>query len=743
MRLRRSSLLLLWALGGLAFLLNGLHSFLGTAKVETVFPSAKESWSSGGFVERGVFHWVDHRTLGEAGLRSLGSWVGSDEWVGETVTDWFPVSGSFRLYVAGYPTKEGCRLYVEFKQGDGAIQTLPYTGNDPHETWMPWEIAVPANVSHARIVAYDQATGGGGWLGFSEPFLSTGSVLSSGLMWLRSITTFALACVLIWFPGLVAQRTAKSSWGRATLLVGTGPLLLAFVGGMVWLAGGVISPLLLGLVLTSVLWFTLGVAVWRQSPEVSSELGTVWVVSVLVAFAGMSKAGFSRGPEGELYRGTISRTLAVGERSDARISYHVVQCVAFHYAPRSAEAHVYFLPYAFFSRGPLAGLAAAPIVLATAGMPSLGHPDATWEPFDETGFAAYRMVSMLLASQVVVACFLVLGAFVDPRWAVIGAGTLALSPFGFHEVFFTWPKWEATTWVLFSFLAAHHRRALVSSLCLVIGYYYHPMAVLFAPWIGLWLLGRIKREGWTWIRASLQFGPPIFLLILPWYLQGGQSSFTDYLFRAQNGSREPLEWLATRWQVFTNTFVPFKLYFFDPNNSGTVSIYGPTREMDRYLFGVWSTYPLAAGIVLWTLTMIAAVRGFRRYRAAWIVLLVGPALFLTVYWSATSSGLMRECAHPWFVSVLGATCFYFSRANGTAARIYQHPALPWIQLPGTWGAAWLTTLVNAPAGTTSLAHFDLVYLLMSSVALVVTAWILSRHTSRHAVAAAKGMGSVA
>jgi len=466
------------------------------------------------------------------------------------------------------------------------------------------------------------------------------------------------------------------------------------------------------------------------------------MVSVLVAFAGMAKAGFSRGPEGELYRNTVSRTLAVGDRSDARISYHVLQCVAFHYAPRSAEAGSYFSPYSFFSRGPLAGLAAAPIVLATAGMPSLNHPDAMWEPFDETGFAAYRIVSMLLASQVVVACFLVLGAFVDLRWAVIGAGTLALSPFGFHEVFFTWPKWEATTWVLFSFLAAHHRQPLLSSLCLVVGYYYHPMAVLSAPWIGLWLLGRINREGWTWLRVSLQFGPPIFLLILPWYLQGGQSSFTDYLFRAQNGSREPVEWLATRWQVFTNTFVPFKLYFLDTNNPGTVSFYGTTRDVDRYVFGVWSTYPLAAGIVLWVLTVIAAVRGFRRYWIAWMLLLVGPALFLTVYWSATSCGLMRECAHPWFVSALGTTCFYFSRAKGAVVRFYQHPALPWIQLPGTWGAAWLSSLVNSSPSAASLAHFDLVYLFMSSASLIVAAWILSRHASRAVMSAATSFDRV-
>ena len=81
----------------------------------------------------------------------------------------------------------------------------------------------------------------------------------------------------------------------------------------------------------------------------------------MLGFA-IGRALWSLGPEGELFAGTISRTLQVGDRSDSRIPFLIPQLIAHHHGPYSQIATEYFAPYNFSSRGPLPGLASAPIV---------------------------------------------------------------------------------------------------------------------------------------------------------------------------------------------------------------------------------------------------------------------------------------------------------------------------------------------------------------------------------------------
>ena len=54
--------------------------------------------------------------------------------------------------------------------------------------------------------------------------------------------------------------------------------------------------------------------------------------TTLIVGFGVAKANISVGPPGELDSGTVSRSLEVGAHSDSRISYHVVQLVAHHFA---------------------------------------------------------------------------------------------------------------------------------------------------------------------------------------------------------------------------------------------------------------------------------------------------------------------------------------------------------------------------------------------------------------------------
>ena len=116
------------------------------------------------------------------------------------------------------------------------------------------------------------------------------------------------------------------------------------------------------------------------------------IVGCALGFA-IARALWSLGPAGELYAGTISRTLEVGGRSDSRIPFMILQLVA-NGGPPTAKPAPPFSPYNFSSRGPLAGLASTPVVLLTGG--SRRRPaEQPWRPFDPQGFMAFRLAMML------------------------------------------------------------------------------------------------------------------------------------------------------------------------------------------------------------------------------------------------------------------------------------------------------------------------------------------------------------
>jgi hypothetical protein len=109
-------------------------------------------------------------------------------------------------------------------------------------------------------------------------------------------------------------------------------------------------------------------------------------VSALVALAVIAKSAYSVGPQGELFRGTVSRNLEMSDRIDSRFSFYVVQAAAHHQGPASPTTEKFFAPWTFFSRGPLAGLLTTPIVMATNGQPPTTLPENRWSPYDVTGF---------------------------------------------------------------------------------------------------------------------------------------------------------------------------------------------------------------------------------------------------------------------------------------------------------------------------------------------------------------------
>ena len=340
--------------------------------------------------------------------------------------------------------------------------------------------------------------------------------------------------------------------------------------------------------------------------------------------------------------------------------------------------------------------------------------------------------------MVIFALFAVLVPFVGESWALIGSGLLALCPLGVHEVMFTWPKFEATTGVLASFLLAHQRRPLGAGLALAVGFLFHPMAALWAPWLALWSIGRAVGGVGSFLGTGLRFAVGFGALALPWMALGqlpphlagsvhaGQGGFFEYFRLAQYAPATWASWWSSRATSFANTFLPFWLHAFHEDNSVIGSVYGPVGRVVKFAFGWWNTLPLGLGLGLWTLSLIALLRAARRFAASIGLLLVGPALLLTAYWGAYDTGLMRECGHPLLAAIIGLVCLALAHSPGRLASLVAHPIFPWVQLPESLLMLWLTTYLNPHQPSVDGRMLNPLFFAISVIALGTAAWVLCR-----------------
>ncbi len=756
----KSSTLLraLWLAAGFALLLGlGRDGLLGLLPRPRELPRADgatgQPWVGGGFVRGGAYQEIAFGVL-PPHIQTVSSWLGTDASQVRAESDWFRTSRrTIHVGVAGYPTHPGCRVWVEFRAADGTITRVDCPLADPREQWAVWEIARPAGATAVRVVGDDRGTGHGDWVAFSHPFRTWPGWLTAAYQHLQIWTTLALALTLIWGPGLWWRDLTPSRFGARArqsrvapefhpiLLLGAGPLLLAAVGVLVWLLSPWVRPSTTGLVLVTAAWAALG---WRAQrtgfawPE-SDALRRLFAILALVVVAVVAKSFHSVGPEGELFRGTVSRNFEMADRIDSRYSFYVVQAAAHGWSPAAPQTERFFFPWTFFSRGPLAGLVALPVVMATGGAPPDVVPENRWQPFDATGFAAYRITMITLAGGVVLALFLLLTPLIGERWATIAAGLLALSPFGVHEMMFTWPKWAATAWLLASFGLAHARRPLAAGLAIGVGFFFHPLVLLWGPWLALWAAGRSERRTAPVVLTLARFGGGAALLVVPWMALGalmphlpttplaGQGGFFRYFARADWKLPTWDTWWQTRWMNFANTFVPLHGYLADASfhHPKLNSAYEASGRLVKFSQLWWNSLPFALGLGLWTLTTAALVRAARPMLAAVLLFVVAPALFTTAYWGMDPLGLMRECGHPLFVAVIAIACVVAAQRGGWLRTALAHPAVPWLQLPETWLMLWLTTLLNPRPWAADYTHLDTLCLALNLAALLAAAFRLA------------------
>ncbi len=637
--------------------------------------SSQPSEMSGTGFARGAVYPATLQPQLSARLPFFGSWIGSDNSVGSMRSAWYPAKSEFNIFVAGYPTRPGLQMSLEVRTGSNDIVSVPVSlEKDPGLQWQSVTLSLKAVKApkEFRIVATDQSKAWGGWLGVSAPFVPA-APLSVGFFHQLTLVLMATAAAILFFlsPGLVLRQLVLGSRGRLLEFIWIpipGLLGLSLLGLFVWIGPRFLSARLISRVGLALLFFFV---VYRlaQVPLATYtstlERGAILVLIVLVAVA-VGKSTYSLGPVGELYRGTISRTLEVGDRSDSRISYCTAEMVALRSRPYSAFAGLMLGPWNFSDRGPLAALAVTPLILAGPSKIPGTVPDQTWMLFDPEGFAAYRIAMIAMACCGLLITFGISKWILPEPWALLAYLVTVTAPFAIHEIYFTWPKIVAASFVLLAAYLILRSRYFLAGFFLGIGYLFHPSTLLSVPTLlGLIILRPIaphitarlsveKVRQWAMHFAALFSGLAIWLLA--WRLINrhhfAQSGFVFFYLQADRQVATLGNWLQDRLNSLLNTLLPLNLFLFHRKEYFVNAIEAPSPPIVEFFFQPWTGVPFGGGVLFFFCLLRLAYTAFTKARAWFMLLIVVPFLVFTAYWGAASSGVLREGMHAWFLSLM-------------------------------------------------------------------------------------------
>ena len=600
------------------------------------------------------------------GIAAYGSWVAGDSSMGSVHTCWYRPVPSFYVFLAGFPKRMPGSLSLEFQTAEGLRKTQIQLDENP-DYWHLQKISLPniPAVQAFRIVAADTSKEGLGWLGFSQPFTIGRQHTSKVLKQLGLVLLCTLTCLSVLLgPGLIV----RAHWPRATSsvwLVAPGIVLMGGVGLLAWKGPSALSPATVSRASLLIVVLATGYTLVRSPLHslLTPFEGRVFRMLVLLVAIAVSKATYSIEPSGELYRGHISRTLEANGRGDSRISYHVVQIVALHKGAYSEVASSLFAPWNFSHRGPLAGLAASPVVLASGARISAAPPDELWTIFDPQGFAAYRIAMITLNAISCVFIFAVAKTFLNDEWAFFAFFVVITAPFTIHELFFTWPKIVTACFVLLSVYCVKQSRPLLGGFALGLGYLCHPSALLSFPFVAATVpvLKPATDLAWPirlrlWSKRILMLSLGLFAWIAMWKIINRghfeQAGFFGYFHQAGLLPSTRANWLWFRLVTMMKTVVPFFTFAFYRNDPDLLPFDATPQPWVQFLQQYWCAFPFACGIAFFGIVLRLLATAFRRV-IAWMILVFLPALILFIlYFGAPNSGLMREGLHAWFLGLL-------------------------------------------------------------------------------------------
>jgi len=486
----------------------------------------------------------------------------------------------------------------------------------------------------------------------------------------RIAATAALAIVLLLGPGIVLRALSGRRAGLGFLPL-PGIALAVAVALIAWPLAGAVHPRLVCLLVLVPVLLLLPLGAIRAGPGElldREERRCLLIVGCVFGLA-IGRALWSLGPEGELYGGTISRTLEVGDRSDSRISFIVPQLVAHGLAPYGDVGASFFAPYNFSSRGPLPGLASTPLALI-AGRPPATFAEQPWQPFDPQGFMAYRVAMMALACTAFISLWDLTRRLAGPGAARFALLLAAMTPFLVHEVWFTWPKLLAASFVLLAGICVIESRPLRAGLLTGLGYLMHPVALLSLPALGLLALWPLRAPRWRRPQLgqllALALGVAAFLLA--WRLLNGdqytQSGFLEYLGQAAPDTHPAvLDWLSYRVKSTANTLVPLLLPLSSASNGAINAIDGPSPASIHFFFQYWTALPFGVAIVFFPLLLASLWRAGRHWPWPVLATVVVPFAVFAVYWGGSSTGMLREGLQAWVLTLFVVVACQQAREN--------------------------------------------------------------------------------
>lgn len=478
--------------------------------------------------------------------------------------------------------------------------------------------------------------------------------------------TVALVLSLLFGPGIVWRAIDGRRRPTLGFLFLPGLILLAAVGVLAWVLAPDSDPRAVCFAFFTPVLAGIGFVLLAAAPEdlFSRDEQQALLVAGAVLGLAIGRALWSLGPAGELYGGTISRTLEVGDRSDSRISFIIPTLVAHGASPYGSLATEQLSPFNFSSRGPVPGLAASPVVLISGGRPPAGFPEQPWSPFDGQGFMAYRLAMMCFAITSFLALWDLLRRVVGRAAAYFGLLLAATTPFLVHEVWFTWPKLLAAACVLLAAICVIERRAGRGGLLSGLGYLMHPIALLSIPTLGLITLWPLHGARWNRprVRQALYLAAGLIVFLIAWRLLNGshysQNSFLNYFEQAGPLAHPGIgAWLEFRLRSLGNTVVPLLLPL-------TSAHYPPINEFDgsspgviHFFFQYWNTLPFGVAIVFFPLLLVSLWHALRRRPWPVTALILVPFALFTVYWGAFYSGLLREGLQIWVLTLFAVVAW--------------------------------------------------------------------------------------
>ena len=486
------------------------------------------------------------------------------------------------------------------------------------------------------------------------------------------LTGAAALCFLIG-PGWIIRRwlSTNSIWNNSALLWMPGFLWLVTVGLLAWLCASFLDPQVTVIVLVLPVPIAILIAVIRPSASQILKRSlfktgerVVIGLMLLLVLIGIGKATWSSGTEGELYLGTVSRSLEVGNRSDSRIPYNAVSLVSNGETPYGEFGNSLYAPYNFSDRPPMAGLATVGVVLGSGADPPRVTPDQPWEPFDVQGFAAYRVMMIMLGTVVLLGVYGLLRLVVGPRLSLAACSLLALCPFVVHETYFIWPKLLSVAFAVAAIVVLILRRPFVAGLLLGLSFLAHPSGIFWVPTILLIALAFYHSKSYKKFnyKFSSYFRDLLFILFgfllfyFGWRIANighYRNNFSGYIIMANGVTAKSIpQWFDFRWSSLTNSLIPFKAWITDGNSRWTNSINSDSNEFVRFNFMFFSTLPFAVGLIYFPLFIYGLIKFARNFILLFFAAIVIPFIGFIIYWGVTNTGIIRESMHFWFVLVV-------------------------------------------------------------------------------------------